>query len=129
MAVYSIQFAPPHQGFEGEFNTLRLGKTWATRLKLGDVIAITDSKTGEVFSWAEVTAVHADRLPALLRDHAHRNHKEQGTDDPSGAAERRRASMSKLYGPRFVTDTRWAAAIYLRILGNERLPFQPDHHQ
>lgn len=121
--IYSMTFAPPHHGFHGEFNTLRLGKTWATRLKLGDVIGITDSKTGEIFCWAEVTATHADRLPALLRDHAHRNHKEQGTDDPAGAAERRRVSLSKLYGPRFVTDNRWATAIYLRVLEHERLPF------
>lgn len=130
MAIYSITFAPPHHGFEGEFNTLRLGRTLAQRLKQGDKIAITDSKTGEVIKWAEVTETHAARLPELLREHAHRNHKEHGLGDPAGAPQRRRESMTKIYGPRFVTDTRWATAVYMRIIESEfRIQVQPDHDE
>lgn len=125
MATFSLTFAPPHQGFEGEFNTLRMGKLWATRLQKGDMVAITDSKTGEVVKWAEVTEVHIDRLPNILRDHAHRNHKETTLNDPAGAAQRRRESMMKLYGPRTVVDSRWASAIYLRVR-DVRLQIQPD---
>lgn len=130
MTVYSISFAPPHHGFCGEFNTLRLGRTLAQRLQRGDTIAITDSKTGEVIKWAEVTETHTARLPDLLREHAHRNHKEHELNDPAGAPARRRESMTKIYGPRFVTDGRWATAVYMRIIEGEfRIQVQPDRNQ
>ncbi|MEO9387201.1 hypothetical protein [Chromobacterium phragmitis] len=122
MATYCMEFIGGPEDFAGvagEFNTLRLGLAWHKRLAPGDRLVLFRSKTAEAFGVAEVTRTEKARLPELLSAHARHNHKETGQPDPQGAPERRRASMTKIYGPQRVTDGRYGTAIYMRMIDHD----------
>lgn len=110
---YTLDFVPPLTGFEGEFNTIRLGVAWTKKLKSGDVVYLQDSKNKIIFAKAEVIGIEQDSLGQICLYHAKNNHSELGQRDGNHAA-RVYSLMVKLLGPHIVNHTKKACAIYLR---------------
>ncbi|PHM69535.1 hypothetical protein [Xenorhabdus sp. KJ12.1] len=77
--VPSISFRAPYVGLEFPiFNTLRAGTTWQERLVKGKVIALTDSKTGEILRFGMVRNVVSGAIDKMLEIHAQFNHLAMG---------------------------------------------------
>ncbi|KLU17207.1 hypothetical protein AFK69_19640 [Xenorhabdus sp. GDc328] len=77
--VPSISFNAPYTGLEHPmFNTLRAGTTWQERLVKGKVIALTDSKTGEILRFGMVRSVVSGSIDKMLEIHAQFNHLAMG---------------------------------------------------
>lgn len=55
--MHIIEFTPPMQGFEGKFNTFRLGKKYSVILKQGDRVGLVDKKEHYIFALAKVEAI------------------------------------------------------------------------
>lgn len=110
---YTLDFMPPLTGFDGEFNTIRLGVKWTKLLKAGDVIYLQNSKDKLIFGKAEVINVEQDTFGQICLYHAKNNHSEiDRTDDNS--AYRIYQLMKKMLGPHIVSHQKKAVAIYLR---------------
>lgn len=110
---YSLDFVPPLSGFDGEFNTIRLGVKWTKLLKHGDVVYLQNSKDKMIFGKAEVISVEQDTFGQICLYHAKQNHSELDKDDGHHAA-RIYKLMVKLLGPHIVNHTKKACVIYLR---------------
>lgn len=115
LPIYTLPFAPPMSGFEGEFNTFRMSRGWAQRLNRGDKVLLFDAKQSIVFGEAKVLRVITGRLGELAVEHAAMNHNRKG-EPVEGAPERLIASMQRRYGPRIAEPGRWATVIYVRRL-------------
>ncbi|MEZ2310846.1 hypothetical protein AB6809_29800 [Paraburkholderia sp. RCC_158] len=118
MEQYVIEFAPPAEGLDGvlPFNTFRIGKVWAGRLKEGDEVLLMWSKKMQVFGRATVGAIHTGKLRELAEQHAAFNHNQSGHPDVDGAPDRLIANMQKRYGPHIAHDNKLTTVIYLRRL-------------
>jgi hypothetical protein len=99
------------------FNTLRLGWTWAKKLKSGDrvLLATRDMVVGEAF----VVSIHPGPKDEIVQAHAINNHLEQALAlqpdyDPSLAFSRATALGERAYGVNAYRRARTASAIYLR---------------
>lgn len=110
---YVLDFVPPLNGFEGDFNTIRLGVKWAKNLKPGDEVYLQNSKDKMIFAKAVVTSVEQDTFGQICMEHAHNNHSEIGKDDGHSAS-RIYKLMTKLLGPHIVKHNKKACVIYLR---------------
>lgn len=119
--MYVIEFAPPMSGFEGSFNTIRLGGAWAKRLSGGETVLLIDKPNCKVFGRAIVEQVVVGTVCDLLPRHAAHNHNQKGLDTV-GAPERALASMLKRYGPQMVRDNSRCTIIYLRLIDEDNLP-------
>jgi hypothetical protein len=115
MEQHVIEFAPPAEGLDGVsvFNTFRLGRVWAERLKTGDEVFLMWSKKMQVFGRAVVGDVHKGKLRELAEAHARFNHNQTGNPDTAGAADRLIANMMKRYGPQMVHENKLTTCIYL----------------
>lgn len=111
---YVLEFAPPAQGLEGNFNTFRLGRAWSKKLNKGDVALLIKKPELFVLAEARVTKVLVGRLREMATLYAHENHN-QRLGDREGAAERLIESMKRRYGPHMVDDNRFVTVIYLRV--------------
>lgn len=72
-----IVFAPPLVGFEGFFNTFRLGASNYKRYKdkIGTVVTLYDKrKAGVILGYARITGVATGGFEELLQRYAHTNH-------------------------------------------------------
>jgi hypothetical protein len=70
-------FAPPLVGFEGWFNTFRLGASNYRRYqnKIGTVMTLYDKRRqGTILGYARVTGVATGGFEDLLQRYAHTNH-------------------------------------------------------
>lgn len=110
---YAIDFLPPIQGIDGEFNTIRLGLKWAKVLKPQDRVYIQNSKDKMIIGQAEVVSVESDELGQICLYHAQNNHTEIDSTD-GRSAERVYALMLKVLGPHIVNYKKKATVIYLR---------------
>ena len=111
--IYVIGFVPPIEGIEREFNTFRLGGTWAKKLAVGDNVLIMDEKGKFVFGAATVTRIETGKLAEMCVEHAHWNHRELA-NPVTGAGERLLAYLRKLFGPVICTDNKLTTVIYLK---------------
>lgn len=110
---YALDFLPPLNGFDGDFNTIRLGVKWSKQLSTGDMVYLQDSKSKMIFGKAEVTCIESDSFGQICLYHAKYNHSEVNrTDDNS--AYRIYQLMKKMLGPHIVSHKKKAVAIYLR---------------
>jgi hypothetical protein len=111
-----IEFAPPAEGLDGvlPFNTFRLGRVWASRLRTGDNVFLMDKPHMKVFGLAVVGRLFTGKLRELAEVHAHLNHNQIADPDAEGAAERLIANMMKRYGPHICHDNKLTTCIYLR---------------
>lgn len=115
MERYVVGFVPPMVGLESEFNTVRLGLTYAKRLKAGDTVFLLDEKERKVFGTAEVVSVETGKLGEICLNHAAKNHTELLSTD-GHEAERLFKLLQKIYGPHAAVPEKKATVIYLKRL-------------
>jgi hypothetical protein len=111
-----IDFAPPAEGLDGVFvfNTFRVGRTWASKVKTDDEVLLMWAKKLRVFGRAVVGEVHTGKLRELAEQHARFNHNQTGNPDTAGAADRLIANMMKRYGPHIVHENKLCTVIYMK---------------
>lgn len=112
--MHVIEFAPPMLGLEGNFNTFRLGGTWAKRLTTGDKVLLMNKPQAAIFATAVVERVLVGKLCDLAPEHAAMNHNQKGID-VAEAPERLISAMKKRYGPHRCSDNSRCSVIYLRV--------------
>ncbi len=110
-----IEFMPPMNGMDGEFNTFRLGVAWSKRVESGNAVLLMDKKQYELMGCAEVTAVHVGKLSDMSALHARHNHNQLGLDQ-DGAGERLIANMIRRYGPHKCSTGTNVTVIYMKRL-------------
>ena len=115
-----IEFAPPLCGFEGFFNTFRLGAFYLDRLKIGETVALYDNKAKLIFGHAVVESVYAGKLSEMLVAHAALNHTQLSNLGLVEPPEALKTVIKKLYGPHIATDSKRTTVIYLRRLNDQR---------
>lgn len=108
-----IDFVPPVEGIEGDFNTFRLGLFYAKRLTPGEVVHLLDSKEKMLIGKATVLGTDIGTLGEMLAAHAQRNHA-MILGDGLTASERLMDLMRKLYGPHIASFSRKTTVIHLR---------------
>lgn len=112
-----IAFKPKLVGFDGTFNTFRMGLAWFGRLMPGVVVGLMNSDNDEIFGKAVVQKLYQGPFPKMCDEHAYMNHMLLGLE-PDDASERMREIIRKAYG-KFVRDsmeTSMASVIYLKNL-------------
>lgn len=105
------------QGFDGTWNTFRLGKKLGNSLLPGQKVLLMNNKESVIFGVARVSRVIVGRLGELVPEHARHNHNQKA--NPEGAEERIVAALKKHYGPMLVSETRWCSVIYLERVEDE----------
>lgn len=113
MPVRVIEFSPPMEGLEGEFNTFRLGMAWSKRIVVGDTIWLMDKKQFLIFGSAIVTGIFVGKLRDMSDLYACRNHNQKGLD-PEGANNRLIANMIKRYGPNMCDENKKVTVIEMK---------------
>jgi hypothetical protein len=116
LPVFVLDFEPPLVGFEDRFNTFRLGRTWAVKLKRLDHVLLMDVKAKQVFGRGEVLRIELGPLKEMALMHAIENHN-QLSKTPFEAAEDLMVRMRKRFGPHIATDTKVCTVIYLKRKG------------
>jgi hypothetical protein len=113
-----LTFANPAGLTLRRFNTLRLSRGWATKLKAGEIVLLAHKD--QVLGQAKVSKVISGRITDMLYEHAWWNHVELALheENPRGyetslAMGRRRASLEKMYGPQRVTESSYLSVIGL----------------
>jgi hypothetical protein len=116
MQQHVIDFAPPAEGLDGvsTFNTFRIGRVWAGRLKPGDEVFLMWAKQMQVFGRAVVGEVLTGKLRELATQHARFNHNQTGNPDTAGAADRLIENMTRRYGPHIVHDNKLTTVVYMK---------------
>ena len=106
-----LVFAPPLIGFDGWFNTFRLGASNYNRFKdkVGTTVTLYDKrKAGKVLGFARITGVATGGFEELLQRYAHTNHqsialglsKEEAPDYLRGVLTRAYKSFMKTDDPK-----------------------------
>lgn len=108
-----IGFIPPIVGCDDEFNTIRIGRKWAS-LAIGSTVLLMDEKRKVVFGSARVLDVTVGPLSALCAVYAAENHTELG--QTGDHADRLYQLLRRIYGPHIVTPTKIATCIKLKRL-------------
>ena len=113
MEIQCIGFAPPVTGVENDFNTLRLGAAFASRLSVGQEVFLLNEKTKVVFGRATVMRVEIGKLKELCDEHGQFNHTELA--NPSeGSGLRLLTLLQRIYGPHIALPAKKSCVIYLR---------------
>lgn len=114
---YVLDFIPPLEGMSGEFNTIRIGITWAKKLKAGDLVFLMNNKERAIFGTARVIEVHLGTLEEICQQHGHMNHTQKSAEPHTlPAAEtalRMMQVITKIYGPHIALPSKKTTAIYL----------------
>lgn len=113
-------------GMEKIFNTVRLGKAWCDRLRIGEKVALYHTIEKRMFGIATVLGTVSGPIQQVLRTHAHANHL-MLDKDPADAAVQLYAWQLRNYGPRIVHPRATLSAIYL--LRDSVKDFAPDRTQ
>ena len=85
------------KGFQGNFNTFRLGDTWYNRVSPGVICGLYDANRNRLFGKAVVTATHNGNTEAMCYDHAYKNHLFIG-EGQEEAANKMQDAMRSAYG-------------------------------
>ena len=110
----TLSFRPPLKGFEDEFNTIRLGKAWASRARVDDVVALQNGRTKEVFGYAKIQSIHVGDRDEMVRLHAANNHAIRALNLPKeDQAERSLKRLRNAYGKRVFDRSAEATVVYL----------------
>jgi hypothetical protein len=107
-----IGFIPPIIGVDGDFNTFRLGRKYAS-LSEGVEVLLMDEKRKVVFGKAIVLDVSVGPLSALCAVYASENHTELDKSD-GNHADRLYRTLEKIYGPHIVEPNKTATVVKLR---------------
>lgn len=109
-----ISFQPPLIGFEGEFNTIRPGMAWHSRLNKGNIVGLLDTKKEELFGKAQVISTDVGNIRDMLAKHAANNHLMLSQEDDQQS--KLMTVLSKIYGPRIINDQSTVSVINLKRL-------------
>lgn len=115
MEIQVLDFIPPVEGLEKDFNTFRLGGSLVKRLKEGQEVFLMDGKNKVIFGRAQVTRIEPGSLGELCLMHAKDNHREL-TNEPMGAPERLFKYLQKIYGPHIAIANKKTCVIYMKRL-------------
>lgn len=113
------EYVPPIKfldltGTSSRFNTFRLGKAWAGRVRNGTVIGMVDERS-EVIGHARVEGLHVVTKKQAYKKYAKDNHIFVDQDISRARAGREMESLlPKLYGPLFVNNNSHITVIKLR---------------
>lgn len=107
-----IDFVPPINGVEGEFNTFRLGLFYSKRLKPGDKVYLMNVKDKFIFGRAVVTDIQVGPLADMAKLHAQHNH--AMLSNPGDREQDLLALLTKFYGPHIATPKKKTTVVYLR---------------
>lgn len=113
-----IAFSYPRRGLEGQFNTFRLGASWATKVAPGDLVELVDSRSKKLLKLATVVSVTTGQLDQMAKLHAHSAHNWKNHPE----AERPGllvASLTKRYPPGRVSESSVVSVIYLQETPND----------
>ncbi|MFM0095582.1 hypothetical protein PQQ87_08215 [Paraburkholderia nemoris] len=113
MEILVLDFISPLVGFEGAFNTLRVGTGMLKKTQVGAEVFLMDGNRKVVFGRARVTQMESGLLGELCCEHAGMNHTEVHSQDKTESAARLFAYIQKLYGPHIAHKDRRAVVIYL----------------
>jgi hypothetical protein len=116
LPLHYLTFRPPLVGFEDEFNTIRLGKKWATRLDLGQYVLLVDARDEIAFGLAVVQYLEVGKLAFICDHYGDRNHTQIGFEVAQCgiAGARVLEVIRKMYGPHIALPTKTATVIGLR---------------
>lgn len=109
-----ISFQAPLLGFEAEFNTIRPGGAWFSRLHEGVIIGLLDVKQDALFGKAQVTSIDKGDILYMLEKHAHKNH--LMLSHTADQASKLMSVLSRIYGPRIINDQSIVSVISLKRL-------------
>ena len=112
-----IGFIPPIVGVNGDFNTFRMGRRYAS-LSEGEEVFLMDEKRKVIFGRATVLDVSVGPLSALCAVFASENHTELDKTDGE-SAERLYRTLSRIYGPHIVSPNKTATVVKLRRVKDE----------
>lgn len=110
-----LTFRPPLKGFDGEFNTFRLGTAWYYRIGPGVKTALINTVDKDVFAKAVVLESEVGPLDEMCRVHARFNHAMLSVP-PEEAADRMRKLIRQSYGMIEINEDTEITVIYLRNL-------------
>lgn len=113
-----LKFKPPLLGFEGNFATFRLGAAWSRRVAPGDTVALMNAKTGEIFMYAEVTAVYLGDKREMAELHGKNGHRLKAKGIVENVGEAMLKCLKNAYGTRAFNNASQATVIYLRAVEN-----------
>ena len=112
--MYVIDFTPPMEGFDGRFNTFRLGLGWSKRLSVGDRVFLADKKRSWIFGQAEVEGVMTGKLGEMANLYAAENHNHK-SKPIAQASENLIANMVRRYGPHICDREKKVTVIVLHM--------------
>jgi hypothetical protein len=113
MEYLVLDFVPPLVGFEGAFNTFRVGTGMLKKTAVGNEVFLMDSNRKVVFGRARVMQMEPGLLGELCCEHASMNHTEVYNPEKTESAARLFAYIQKLYGPHIAHKDKRAVVIYL----------------
>jgi len=113
MEILVLDFIPPLVGFEGVFNTFRVGTGMLKKAQVGNEVFLMDGNRKVVFGRARVTAMESGLLGELCCEHAGMNHTEVDKQDKTESPARLFAYIQKLCGPHIVHKDKRAVVVYL----------------
>jgi len=113
MNVPVLDFIPPIEGVDQEFNTFRLGGSLVKRLSEGQEVFLMDGKNKVIFGKAQVVRIEPGALGELCLLYAKDNHRELA-NDPILAPERLFKYMQRIYGPHIAQAGKKACVIYMK---------------
>lgn len=103
-------------GFEGEFNTFRIGRAWSKRVTEGMTVALMSAKDSRIVGYADVTRVYAGKKEALAEMFGKDNHCARAlniTEDVPATMLRRLKNAS---GTMIYNSNPDATIIYMRMI-------------
>lgn len=116
----SFAFKPAYMiGFEGEFNTIRLGLKYARELNPGDRVSLVyagkGKRAGEVAHTATVTRIESGPKDRIIEDHARHNHVVVGRRMEGDLGAGMERILRAAYGNLFFGGYKTATAVYMRL--------------
>ncbi len=107
-------------------NTIRIGQAWVDRLRVGQIVALYNTKSKEIFGHSRVLHTVSGHIVPMLEEHAHANHIMLDTPRDEAGADLLRWLRGN-YGPHIVNTRTKLTAIYL--LRERKPPAAPDFGQ
>ncbi|CAO3459985.1 hypothetical protein [Azospirillum argentinense] len=113
------------RGLDARFNTVRIGRAWAERVKKGAFVTLWHGPGEEPIGTARVLGSKAGVYREVAPLHARFNHTQLGLD-PEGAEARLLKVLVASYGSTFMTAERQVSVIYMERCDDA--PQEGPHH-
>lgn len=113
-----LAFRPPIRGFDGRFNTFRLGQAWTKRVVDGSRVALMDTKSHEVFAVAAITDVHSGDKRTMAEQHGANNHNVRVTGVPASekVGDYMLRRLRNSFGKMIYENQSDATVLYMRVM-------------